>query len=83
MVQSLILSHFDYCLSIWDNTTSSLIGKDEMLQNFAARDSLVALRNWIMFPLLKKKAEKVKNKAEAYLYHCWAMTKIINSVYPV
>ncbi len=62
MVLSLILSHFDCCLSIYGTATSSLIGKDEKFQNFAARDPSVALRNSIMFPLPKKKAEKAKIK---------------------
>ncbi len=37
VVQSLVLSHMNYCLIIWGTTTSSLISKVQRLQNFSAR----------------------------------------------
>ncbi len=36
VVQSLVLSHIIYCLSIWGATTSSVINKVQKLQNFVA-----------------------------------------------
>ncbi len=37
VVESLVLRHINFCLSIWDTTISSLINKVQKLQNFAKK----------------------------------------------
>ncbi len=46
VVQSLVLSHINYCLSIWGTTTSSLINKVQKLQNFAARVAVGGIKKF-------------------------------------
>ncbi len=37
VVQSFVLSHINYCITIWGTITSSLVGKVQNVQNFAGR----------------------------------------------
>ncbi len=44
IIQSLVMSHIKYCLSIWGTTNSALINKIQKLQNFAARVAVGGLK---------------------------------------
>ncbi len=46
VIQSLVLSHIKYCLSIWGTTNSTLINKIQKLQNFAARVAVGGLKKY-------------------------------------
>ncbi len=82
VLQSLVLSHINYCLKIW-GTTTSLIKKAQKLQNFAARVAVGGIKKKYdhVFPAYKElNWLKIKKK---YAYDiCVAMFKIINNVYP-
>ncbi len=46
VVQSLVLSHFNYCLSIWGTTTHSLTDKVQKLQHFSAKVAASGIKNF-------------------------------------
>ncbi len=45
-IQSLVISHIKYCLSIWGMTNSALINKIQKLQNFAAGVAVGGLKKY-------------------------------------
>ncbi len=45
-IQSLVMSHIKYCLSIWGTTNSALINKIQKLQNFAAGVAVGGLKKY-------------------------------------
>ncbi|RUM30450.1 MAG: hypothetical protein DSY42_04590 [Aquifex sp.] len=82
VVQSLVLSHINYCLSIWGTTTSSLINKVQKLQNFAARVAVGGIKKFDHVSPAYKELKWLKIKQKHTYDICCAMFKVINNVYP-
>ncbi len=57
VVQSLVLSHFDYCLGILGTAISSLIDKVQKLQNFAARVIICGMKTFDHVSTVHKELE--------------------------
>ncbi len=76
IVQSLVLSHLNYCLSNWA-TTASLIGKALKLKKFAARIAVGGIKKFDNVSPAFKKWLKIIQK---HTYDM-VMFEIINTVY--
>ncbi len=63
VVQLLVRSHFNCCLSIWGTTTPSLIDKVQKLQNFAVRVAVGGIKKLYHVSPAYKELKWLKIKA--------------------
>ncbi len=82
VVQSLVLSNINYCLSIWGTTTSSLVDKVQKLQTFAARVAVGGIKKYDHVSPAYKELKWLKIKQKQTYDICSALFKIINKTYP-
>ena len=82
VIQSLVLSHINYCLTIWGTTTSSLIDKIQKLQNFAARVAVGGIKKYDHVSPAYRELKWLKIRQKHTNDICCTMFKIINNVYP-
>ncbi len=82
VVQSLALSHFDYCLSVWGATTSSLTDKVQKLQNFAARVVVGGIKKLDHVSRAHNELKWLKTKQKHTYDIFYAMFEIISNAYP-
>ena len=82
IVQSLVLSLINYCITIWGSTNKTLIQSIQKLQNFAAKTSVGGARKYDhVTPIMKElKWLTIKDK---YLFEkCFTVYKKLNNIYP-
>ncbi len=82
VIQSLVLSHIKYCISIWGTTNSVHINKVQKLQNFAARVAVGGLRKYDHVSPAFKELNWLKVKQMHAFHTGVAMFKVINNIYP-
>lgn len=82
VVQSLVLSHINYCLCIWGTTTSTIINKVQKLQNFAARVAVGNIKKYEHVSPAYDELKWLRIKHKRTYDICNVMYKIINGLYP-
>ncbi len=82
VIQSLVMSHIKYCLSIWGTTNSALINKIQKLQNFAARVAVGGLKKYDHVSPAFRELKWLKVRQLNTFHIATAMFKFINNVYP-
>ncbi len=81
VVQSLVPSHFNCCLSVGGTTTSSLIDKVQKLQIFAARGAVGGINKFDHVSPAYKELKSLKIRQKDTYGICCAMLKMINNAY--
>ena len=82
VIQSLALSHINYCIRIWGTTNTTLLQKVQKLQNFAARVAVGGLRKYDHGSPAYKELGWVRLKQKLLMDVSVAMYNIVNGMSP-
>ena len=82
VVQTLVLSHINYCIRIWGTTNTTLLQKVQKLQNFAARVAVGGLRKYDHVSPAYKELGWVRIKQKHLMDVSIAMHKVVSGMCP-
>ena len=82
VVQSLVLSAINYCISIWGTTNTTLLHRVQKLQNFAAKVAVGGVRKYDHVTPLMKELQWLKIKDKYFFDKYITIYKVINGLYP-
>ena len=81
-VQSLILSHLNYCLPVWGSTSNTQLSRVQKLLNFAARIAVGGARKYDHVSPIFEKLKWLKMKQRFIYSICILVFKSINTIVP-
>ena len=82
VVQSLVLSMLNYCISIWGCTNKNVIHSAQKLQNFAAKIAFGGARKYDHVTPILKELEWMTIKHKYVFEKCSIVYKAVNGLYP-
>ena len=82
VVQSLVLSVINYCISIWGSTTKTLLHTVQKLQNFAAKVAVGGARKCDHVTPIMKELKWLNVEDKYFLEKCSIVYRAVNELYP-
>ncbi len=82
VVQSLVLSQINYCISKWDTINTTLLQTVQKLQKFAARVSTGGMRKFDHVSPALRELRWLKVKQRYFFVICVVMYKSLKGIYP-
>ncbi len=82
VVQTLVLSLFDYCIRIWGTASDTVLSRAQKLQNFAARVAMGEVRKYDRISPTFNELKWLRLKQRHVFDVCTTVFKVLRVFYP-
>ncbi len=82
VVQTLVLSLFDYCIGIWGTASDTVLSSAQKLQSFAARVAMGGVRKYDHISPTFNKLKWLRLKQRHVFDVCTTVFKVLQGFYP-